>query len=113
VLAAAEDGGYSFLGLELFLALASTGGGARAEVYLTAIGEATVCRLLAAAVADQDPLGLLGGELADVGVGGRDGVGVESPVQEVGRCGGEGVDRVLVLARLVEPAGGSCPVLQR
>lgn len=104
LLAAAEDRRDPFLRAQLLLA-ATTAGGAGSDLDGSGIAEAAGRDLLAAAVADQDPLGSLGAQLA-VGAGcrGRDPLRVQSPVQQRQPLVDEDVDGVLRLAGLVQPA---------
>ena len=89
---------------QLLLALAAAGG-AGADVDCAGVAEAAGGDFLAAAVADQDPLGRLGAELG-VGArgGGGDRLGVEGAVEQRQPFVGEGLDRVLGLTGLVQPA---------
>ncbi|MGN6663591.1 MAG: hypothetical protein ACTHK6_05225 [Solirubrobacterales bacterium] len=104
-LAAAEDGGDPFLGAQLFLAPSPSGPPPRPDIDLACFGEAAVGGLLAAAVADQDPLRPGGGELgAAAGIGRGDRLRVQRSVQQRDRFLGEDVDGVLGLAGLVQPA---------
>jgi hypothetical protein len=103
-LAAAENSGDSFLRAQLLLAPAAARG-AEADVDRAGVAEAAGCDLLAAAVADQNPLGSLGAQLA-VGAGrrSRDSLRVQGPVQQRQSLVDEDVDGVLGLAGLVQPA---------
>lgn len=113
LLAAAEDSRDPFLRAQLLLA-AATARGAGSHLDVTGVAETAGRDLLAAAVADQDPHGCLGAELA-VGsrCGGRDSLRVQGPVQQRQSIVDEDVDGVLRLAGLVQPACRLSLVRQR
>jgi hypothetical protein len=103
--AAAEHRRHSFLRPQLLLA-AAPARGAGGDVDLARFVEAADRGLLAAAVADQDPLGTLGGELAArAGVGAGDRLRVQGAVEQLQPFVDEDVDGVLGLAGLLQPAG--------
>ena len=78
----------------------------RPDVDLAGGGESSRCDLLAAAVADPHRDGSLGAQLMAVGVGARGRVDVQGPVQEGDALGDQGIDRLVCLHRLLQPAGG-------